>query len=35
MRAMDEAVSSTHEVRELVLKVEGSVQVFKLPHSAA
>jgi methyl-accepting chemotaxis protein len=35
MRAMDEAVSSTHEVRELVLKVEGSVQVFKLPHSVA
>lgn len=27
MRAMDEAVSSTLQVRELVLKVEGSVQV--------
>jgi len=31
MRAMDEAVASTHKVHELVLEVEGSVQVFKLP----
>jgi len=30
-RAMNEAVASTHEVRELAMKVENSVQVFKLP----
>jgi len=30
-RAMDEAVASTHQVRDLALKVESSVQVFKLP----
>jgi methyl-accepting chemotaxis protein len=31
MRAMNDAVASTHEVRNLAMKVEGSVQVFQLP----
>ncbi len=31
MRAMNDAVSSTQEVRDLAQKVESSVQVFKLP----
>jgi len=31
MRAMNEAVLSTHQVRDLAMKVEGSVKVFKLP----
>jgi methyl-accepting chemotaxis protein len=31
IRAMDEAVSSTHEVHDLAMKVEDSVKVFKLP----
>jgi methyl-accepting chemotaxis protein len=30
-RAMDDAVASTHQVRDLAVKVESSVQVFKLP----
>ena len=31
MRAMNEAVASTNQVRDLALKVESSVKVFKLP----